>query len=285
MNEDATDKEAREARLTSYRQSARRVAVEAGQMALAFFRRPGTHVVLKEDGSPVTEADRAIEQKARALLARDFPHHAIAGEEFGVTRPSSGSSTTPEDPGDPGDYCWVVDPIDGTQNFIAGLPLFGCLVGLCFRGEPLTGAFYSPFSDELWSDDGMLWTQRGAVLKQSLKTCGVPSLRHAILHTSSPHYFRTARDKSRFETLRQACRHVRYGADCYAIGALCLGSLHLVAEAGLKPYDILPLVPIVRAAGGVVTDWEGKALSLSNSDRVLIGATASLHREALACLA
>ena len=280
MNEDASDKEAR---LTSYRQSARRVAVEAGQMAMSFFRRPETHVVLKEDGSPVTEADRAIEQKARALLARDFPHHSIAGEEFGVTQPQTRPPSASS--GDPGEYCWVVDPIDGTQNFIAGLPLFGCLVGLCFRGAPLTGAFYSPFSDELWSDDGTLWTQRGAVLKQSLKTHGVPSLRHAILHTSSPHYFRTDRDKSRFETLRQACRHVRYGADCYAIGALCLGSLHLVVEAGLKPYDILPLVPIVRAAGGVVTDWEGRALSLSNSDRVLIGATASLHREALACLA
>ena len=224
--------------------TAHALADRAGSVILPHFR---TEQVIDHKGGnlfdPVTAADRDAESAIREGLAETYPSHGILGEEFGL---QDGEA----------EYCWVIDPIDGTRSFILGLPLWGTLIGLTRLGAPLLGLMDQPFTGErFWSGEKDAFFRRNGTTT-AIRTRGCESLGQARLATTSTDFF-TAEQQSRFAALTEAVRLRRFGGDCYNYCLLAMGHIDLVAEAGLKPFDILPLIPIIERAGGVVSDWKG----------------------------
>jgi myo-inositol-1(or 4)-monophosphatase len=225
--------------------TAHALADRAGAVILPHFR---TGCAVDHKGGdlfdPVTKADRDAEAAIRAGLAEAYPSHGILGEEFGALRTEA-------------EYCWVIDPIDGTRAFILGLPLWGTLIGLTQNGSPLLGLMDQPFTRErFWSGETeAFFRHEGTIKPMRARPCA--SLGEALLATTSTDFFTTEDEHIRFATLTRAVRLRRFGGDCYNYCMLALGHIDLVVEAGLKPFDILPLIPIIERAGGVVTSWEG----------------------------
>ncbi len=242
----------------------------AGDAVLPYFR---TALVVEDKGrgtfDPVTAADRAAESALRSAIRQRYPTHGIVGEEFGTT------------PGQDA-LCWVLDPIDGTRAFVCGLPTWGTLVGVCEGDKPRLGMMSQPFVGECYigSHEGAWLVRRGE--RRRLATRDTSRLADANLFATTPDMFRGDIDRPAFARLSAACRMTRYGVDCYAYCLLAAGFVDVVAEAGLGFYDIAPLVPLVEAAGGVVTTWEGD--SIRAGGRVLAAANPVLHAAALAVL-
>ncbi|TFF25462.1 histidinol-phosphatase [Jiella endophytica] len=222
---------------------------------------------------PVTEADRAAEQAIVGLIRRDFPNHAILGEEFGETAAAPGGEARQ----------WVIDPIDGTRAFIAGIPVWGTLVGHYVDGRARLGLMSQPFTGERFYADGSgTFLKRGDEAPRRLATRKTTSLEAATLFTTSPRLFAGGL-LERFEKLEARARLTRFGTDCYAFAMLAAGHVDLVVESGLKPYDIAALIAIVEQAGGVVTTFSGGRPEAGGD--VLAAATPELHAAAAAILA
>jgi myo-inositol-1(or 4)-monophosphatase len=193
---------------------------------------------------PVTAADREAEQAMRRLIGARYPDHGIAGEEFADIRPDAR-------------FVWHLDPIDGTRQFISGVPLWGTMAGLAERGVPRLGMVSQPFTGERFLGDGRRALHMRGGEERAMRARACPALAGATLFTTSPHLFR-GRARAGLERLEAAVRLVRYGIDCYAFALLAMGFVDLVVESGLDDHDIVPLVPIVEGAGGVVVDFEGR---------------------------
>lgn len=235
-------------------------------MAMTYFRTP-LDVERKADLSPVTQADRAIEAKMRERIAQRFPTHGILGEEHENTRLDA-------------DHVWVLDPIDGTKSFVSGMPTFGTLIACLCGGVPELGVISIPATGERWVG---LRGERSTLNGAPCRTSGRANLADATLYTTTPDTFDAAGSKQ-FETLSGCVRMRRFGGDCYAYGLLASGHVDLVLEMNLEPYDYMALVAVVEGAGGVITDWNGKALGLDSDGRVLAAASTALHAEALAAV-
>jgi len=246
------------------------LADRAGAVILPHFR---TAIAVDHKGGaafdPVTAADRDAEFAIRQALASAYPSHGIVGEEFGESRGSS-------------DYCWIIDPIDGTRAFIIGQPLWGTLIGLTKAGAPLLGLMDQPYTGErFWSGEREAFFRHDGQTK-TMRVRACPSLTGAVLATTTPDMFE-GDDAERFERLSRAVRLRRFGGDCYNYCLLALGHIDLVVESGLKPFDILPLVPIIERAGGVVTTWEGN--DPRDGGRILAAGDRRLHAAAVEMLA
>ncbi len=239
----------------------------AGDIARRYFRTP-VPVDIKDDLSPVSIADREIEDALKQRIRESFPDHGILGEETG----SSGLER---------DYVWVIDPIDGTRSFLAGRPLFTTLIALCFQGTPILGIIDQPTLKERYAGAaGHETTLNG----KPIHTRACEKLALARLGTTSPSYF--GRDtKPKFEHLQGLCGDVIYGGDAYNYAQVAAGHLDIVVEAGLKPYDVMALRPVVEGAGGIITTWDGSPLTLAQYDTALVAGSEAVHREALAALA
>jgi myo-inositol-1(or 4)-monophosphatase len=222
---------------------AHKLANAASKVTLRHFR---TNFATDHKGGssfdPVTAADREAETVMREILARECPGHGIAGEEFGITDEGA-------------DYIWTLDPIDGTRAFILGVPVWGTLIGLQHQGKPLLGIMDQPFTGErFWSDARAAW-HRGPKGLMQCKTRPCTDLNQAMLGATTPDMFE-GEDEIRFNRLAKAVRMRRFGGDCYFYCMLALGYIDIVAEAKLKPFDIVPLIPIVEKAGGAVSRWD-----------------------------
>lgn len=245
------------------------LADASGDIILPHFR---TASVVTDKGKagfdPVTDADRGAEAEIRRLIEAKFPDHAIAGEEFSH-KPGQSS------------YEWVLDPIDGTRAFITGLPVWGTLIALNKDARPILGIMDQPFLHErFWNGPaGAMFRDRGGERPISTRPCG--ALKNAILGCTTPDMFED-NDLTRFQALSSSCRMTRYGADCYMYCMLAMGFVDIVAEAGLKPFDIAALIPIIEAAGGKVTSWNG-GNPAQGGDVVATGDPA-LHEAALQAL-
>ncbi len=214
---------------------------------------------------PVTEADRESERAMRAILAERRPDDAIIGEEFGSAPGTTGLT-------------WVLDPIDGTRAFISGAPSWGTLIGLADAGGPVYGIVDQPFTGERF--EGGLG--RARVLSRdgerplSVRR-GVP-LQQATLLTTFPEVG-TVDERAAFQRVAAEVRLTRYGLDCYGYALLALGQVDLVIEAGLQAYDVAAPIAVVRAAGGIVTDWRGGPAH--EGGQIVAAATPELHAAAL----
>ena len=242
---------------------AEEIATEARQIALQWFRHP-LAIDTKADESPVTIADREVEQALRRAIGRRYPGHGILGEEFGLDHTDA-------------EFVWSIDPIDGTRSFISGNPLWGSLLALLHRGNPVFGLIDIPATGERWTGmQGRAATFGG----QPCRTRDTATLDRAILYATAPEIF-NAEEFRAFEKLTGSVYLRRYGGDCYSYGLLAAGHIDLVMEAGLQPYDYLALAPVITAAGGVITDWQGCPLHMGSGGQVLAAANAALHAQAL----
>lgn len=216
----------------------------AGSLVLKYFRQP-LSVQEKEDSTPVTVADRTCEQLIRDELRHHFPDDGVVGEEFGKENEHA-------------EFVWVIDPIDGTKSFIAGLPLFGVLIALLHQGKPLLGIIDQPYLKERWfgfCQEATLYN--GFVVKT--RCC--KALSNAVLFSSADEtMFADHDDKRRFNNLCKQIKTTRFSTDCYGYAMLSSGYGDIVCEADMKLYDYAALFPIVCGAGGVMTDWDANAL-------------------------
>src|SRR5262249_6092721 len=156
------------------------------------------------------------------------------------------------------EYVWVLDPIDGTKSFIAGMPAWGTLIALLRMGEPIFGMMNQPFTRECFSGDGGAAKCCGPSGTRDLMVRPCAGLSDAVLFTTSPRLMNET-DRKIFAVVEDRVRLSRYGGDCYAYCMLAAGHIDLIIETELKPHDVLPLVPIIVGAGGVITTWEGGA--------------------------
>jgi histidinol phosphatase-like enzyme (inositol monophosphatase family) len=243
------------------------LATAAGDAILPFFRTALSVENKKLKGSfdPVTAADRAAETAMRAMIRKTFPAHGIVGEEFDDVKSDAA-------------YTWVLDPIDGTKSFIAGMPVWGTLIGLCRDEIPVYGMMAQPFIGERFTGDGARAKYRGPAGERKLMTRNCASLEDAVLFTTSPHLF-PAEERERYDRVEKSVRLPRYGGDCYAYCMVAAGTVDLVIEAGLDAYDIVALIPIIEGAGGTITNWQGE--SAAKGGRIVAAGDKRLHQAAL----
>lgn len=247
-----------------------RLAAAAAEQTLPRFRMAG----LASDNKyqvgfdPVTEADREAERAIRALIGEAFPDHGIVGEEFGIENGDS-------------QHLWIIDPIDGTRSFISGMPLWGTLVGFMEDGDAVAGMMSQPFIGEMFyaDQDGCFYEGPGG--KHQLAVRPTRTLAEATLCTTTPALFAGAM-RNAYDRLEAKVQLARYSTDCYAYAMLAAGTVDLVVEAGLQPYDIVALVPIIEQAGGIITTWDGGPAEKAGD--IVAAATPELHQAALEIL-
>ena len=244
-----------------------RVAREA---TLLHFRSAGLTADNKESDrfDPVTVADRLSEERMRAILARRRPKDAILGEEFGRSEGSSGLT-------------WVLDPIDGTRGYLSGTPTWGVLISVADDLGPVYGLIDQPYIGERFEGGLGRAEVNGPMGQRALKTRAPRALSEAILFSTFPEVG-TALEGEAFRRVAAQAKLVRYGMDCYAYALIAAGQIDLVIEAGLQAYDVQAPIAVIEAAGGIVTDWQGKPCP--QGGQILAAANARIHAEALALL-
>lgn len=223
---------------------------------------------------PVTAADHGAEAAIRKLIAERFPSHGVIGEEYGEDRPDA-------------EFVWILDPVDGTRAFVSGIPLWAHLIGLRFQGQPLMGTIGQPYLQEVF-----LGSPSGSRLvrpdgERPLKVRSCPRLIEATLAATDPAGCFTPAEQGAWNQVRAAARLTRLGGDAYIFALVALGGIDIVVEAGLKTWDIDPIIPVIENAGGLVTDWRGEPLGRRGGQvaavgdpRVLEEALVSLRRSA-----
>lgn len=216
------------------------VARVAGDVALRYFK-TGLTVDTKGDGSPVTVADRTAEHEAREWIAARFPGDAVLGEEYGFS-------------GDTRKRRWFIDPIDGTKTFVRGVPLWGTMIAVAQDDLVIAGAIYCPAVDELvaaavgcgcWFNGSRCEVSKVAALEES-----------TILVTDARFPYNTHRAE-RWKALGGQVAVARTWGDCYGYVQVATGRAELMVDDKLSPWDAASLIPIIREAGGVYTDWRG----------------------------
>ncbi len=244
-----------------------KLADAAGAVALRYFRTP-IAIDAKPDASPVTIADKEAEDAMRALIEDAYPDHGIIGEEREARNPNA-------------EFIWVLDPIDGTQSFVTGKPVFGTLIGLLKDAKPILGVMDMPALKERWTGAvGKTTTFNGDAVR--VRDCD--DVAKAWLYATSPHMFLDT-DFPAFERLRKASWRTIYGAECLAYGLLANGLVDIVCEGTMDLHDYAPMVPIIEGAGGVITDWQGRTLGMEDNATVLACGDAACHAAAVEFLA
>jgi histidinol phosphatase-like enzyme (inositol monophosphatase family) len=211
---------------------------------------------------PVTLADKNAEAAIRALIAQHFPTHGVIGEEYGEDRPDA-------------EFVWVIDPVDGTRAFIAGLPVWTTLIGLRVQGQPALGSIGQPYIGELFigHPGGARLIARGT--ETPLKVRGCPQLHDAVIATTDPALFQGEAAQA-WTGMRAATKLARMGCDAYAYAMVAMGTLDLVVETGLKSWDIEAARALIAGAGGQVTDWRGQPIGDHGGQMLIAGDPACL---------
>lgn len=213
---------------------------------------------------PVTMADRGAEAAIRRRIAEVFPEHGVIGEEYGEDRPEQ-------------EFVWVLDPVDGTRAFIAGLPVWTTLISLRWAGEPILSSIGQPYLDEVFvgSPEGSRLVRGGDVRPLRVRPCF--GLSEAIIATTDPAAYFEADERAAWEQVRAAARLARLGCDAYAYAMVAAGTIDLVVESrACKCWDIEAAVPLLAGAGGAVTDWKGRSIGRNGGQIAIAGDRACL---------
>ena len=240
------------------------VATVAGKVALRHFKST-LRVEQKSDGSPVTIADRAAEEAARAWIGDRFPADGILGEEHGTLRPDARRR-------------WIVDPIDGTKSFVHGVPLWGTLIAFCDGDEVVAGAAYFPAVEELLAgavERGTWWN--GVRCHVS----SVDAIASATVLTTDQRFTRTPQRRAGWQRLADASSIARDWGDCYGYLLVATGRAEVMIDGVLADWDSAPLFPLIREAGGVFTDCTGRVTPFGKSGVATNAALAARARALL----
>jgi len=241
------------------------LARASGDFIRPLFGRHDVAVELKSDQTPVTHADRGAEELMRGMIRARFPEHGILGEEFGPDRTDA-------------EFVWVLDPVDGTKSFITGVPLWGTLIGLLHRGQPVLGCIHQPVFGQLVIGDGETTTLNGT----PVRCRPTATLAESTLLTSDWLSPEVHQNGARFDRLARSCRLCRTWGDAGGYLLLATGWADVVVDPIMSPWDIAALVPVIRGAGGVITDWQGGPAYPATS--TVAAATPALHAAVLAQL-
>lgn len=226
--------------------------------------RTGLAVESKADNSPVTIADKKAEEAIRELISRRFPEHGIYGEEFGVTNEGA-------------EYTWILDPIDGTKSFICGAYSFGTLIGLLKNGKPILGVYNHPILSDFLIGDNSETLINGT--KTLMRKCG--ELGNAVLLTTDHLNIEKYQNIERFDKLLKKVKLYRNWGDCYGYYLLATGYADIMIDPIMSPWDLLPLIPIIKGAGGIITDYQGNDAVKGKS---AVASNPHLHSEIISCL-
>lgn len=225
-----------------------RAARRAGQITMRHFQRTVT-VERKGDDSPVTIADRQAEEEIRALIAAEHPADGVLGEELGEKAGTSG-------------WRWIIDPIDGTEAFIRGVPLFGVLIGAECNGDAVLGVAFMPAIGELVyaaTGRGCWWLPAGSPIDakpQPARVSNVAALRDGLVLTTSFDYWAQSARAAHYQRIATAAKTRGWG-DCYAHTLVATGRAEAAIEPVMSIWDSAPFLPILQEAGGTYTDWDG----------------------------
>ncbi len=222
---------------------------------------------VKPDASFVTNTDKAIELMMRDMIVKTYPDHGILGEEFESTNLDA-------------EFVWVLDPIDGTAPFIAGIPVYGTLIGLAWQGKPFIGVIDHPATKDRWTGVSHLFAKRNGQ-PVSTRTCN--DLSNAFVTCSSPD-FMSDEELARFSKLRGQVPYVQYGGSCFVYGLLASGRTDLAIDSGLEPFDVYACAAVIQGAGGFMSDWDGNDISLDWAGRVLSAGDKTCIEKAVAVL-
>lgn len=218
----------------------------------------------KDDKSPVTEADRAIEKSLRAMINKAYPAHGIIGEEFG--RENEGT-----------EFVWCLDPIDGTKSFITGRPMFGTIIGLLHNGKPVAGIIDQAFTRERWFGIAdVIATHNGT----PVRVAPPRPLAASRLYTGSINMFEGVNFDG-YLRLCHAAKLTQYACDAYAYGLLAMGWADVLVEQCLKLYDVAGAAPIITGAGGTITDWHGNPITIDFNGEAVAASNKDLALEAI----
>lgn len=251
--------------LSPYRPFITELARLSGDFIRPLYRQSQVTVEFKSDQSPVTVADRGAEELMRAQIGRRFPQHGIIGEEFGTERADA-------------EFVWVLDPVDGTKSFITGVPLWGTLIALLHQGQPVLGCIHQPILDQLMIGDGHETTLNGSPVR-----CRTTArIEDATLLTSDPLNPAKYQNGRSYDALQQRAKLVRTWGDCYGYFLVASGWADICVDPIMNPWDIAALIPIIRGAGGAISDWQGGAAFPAES--TVAAATPALHAQVIATL-
>lgn len=240
------------------------LARAAGDVIRPYFQSPGLVVDSKSDATPVTQADRRSEEVMRDLIGKHHPRHGIIGEEFGNVNEGA-------------EYVWILDPIDGTKSFVAGIPLFGVLIGLLHQGQPIAGCIYQPILEEMCLGDGNRTTLNG----REVRVRPGAGLGGATVLGTCLKSVEDYQDVAGFDRVRRKAGLFRTWGDCYGYLMVATGRADLMMDPILNPWDLLPVIPVIRGAGGVITSWDGgDPIPAGNA----VAGSPGVHAEALRLL-
>jgi histidinol phosphatase-like enzyme (inositol monophosphatase family) len=234
----------------------------SGEFIRPFFGRRDVEVELKADRSPVTAADRGAEELMRGLIRKKYPGHGIIGEEFGSERPDA-------------EFVWVLDPIDGTKSFTSAVPLFGTLIGLLHAGQPVLGCIHQPILGQLLVGDNESAMLNG----RPVHTRAVRRIEEATLLTSDPV---AMAGFPGYQSLMARAGLARTWGDCHGYLLVAAGWADVIFDPVMNLWDIAALVPVIRGAGGVITDSRGGPAYPAQS--TVAAANEDLHRQVIAAL-
>ena len=237
------------------------LADESAKITMRFFRETFDSEN-KEDNTPVTIADKDSEKKIRELIITTYPNHSIIGEEFEDTKLDS-------------EFTWVIDPIDGTQSFIAGHKDFGTLIALLHNKKPILGIINCPAHQERWVG---IHNHPTTLNGNIIKTSNIQKLKDSYAFTSGL-YFEDIKFKTDFDKIIDQTKYHRFGGDCYMYGMLASGLIDIVIEDTLKVHDYMALIPVIEGAGGVVTDKYNQKIGLNSDGSLIATANSELHNE------
>jgi len=227
-----------------------RVAREAGDHTLRYFRRPDLEVESKADLSPVTRADREAETLLTERIRTAYPADGILGEELGETPSKNGCR-------------WILDPIDGTRSFARGIPLFGTLVALEQDGKDVIGVIHLPACREtVYAAKGHgAWWQVEDASPEPARVSTVTTLSKATLLSTNPEGVDATGARNALRMLEGACLQLRTWGDCYGYALVATGRAEIMIDPRMAIWDAAALIPILEEAGGRFTDWSGNPIA------------------------
>lgn len=226
----------------------RHLAAASAEVITPLFANPDLTVEWKEDRTPVTYADRKAEEVMREILARECPEHGIIGEEFGNENEDA-------------EYTWVLDPIDGTKTFTAGSPHFGTLICLRRGKQPIYGAIHLPAMDQLYiGDNQTAWCN-----DRVIRTRETGDLKDCFLLTTDPRSPYEYQSGSGWDALLAATGQYRSWGDCFGYTLLASGTADIMCDPIMNLWDIAALLPVLRGAGAMTTDWQGNDAAIGDS--------------------
>ncbi|RPI74303.1 MAG: histidinol-phosphatase [Ignavibacteriales bacterium] len=249
--------------LHEFKLFSKKLADKSGEIINKYFRSE-LSVEFKPDLSPVTIADKKSEEVMREIIMKEYPEHGILGEEFGVHNPGA-------------EYQWVLDPIDGTKSFICGAVTFGTLIALTKKREPVIGVINQPVLKQFLIGDN-----RAASLNDinaNVRHC--KKIEDAVLTTTDHFNIGKYFDQNKFDELAKKVQIYRNWGDCYGYYLLSSGFIDIMIDPVMSVWDLMALIPVVKGAGSIITDYRGNDVLKGTS---VIAASPAIHPEVIRML-